>query len=282
MSLRRYYNILGLQEGASAQEVRRKYRSLAMRYHPDKNSDPGASETFLKITEAYEIILGKQESPQKKGPLQKKTTTKKSSQEDRIKEARKRYQEQRYKEAIDNEAYYQSLIKGRKWKIIRLNAIIGAILSVLLIMDVFLPPHLEEDRVEAYARDIYSAGGSKHVSLVKTKKNHELWIENINFSLYAYYPNIYIERTRIFHDPVNVISIQKLEYAYFPVHYTFRAAVIPSVLIFLIPLFTMWYKRRTIAFTVLWHLSIYLSGGLIILFLLVNDHWAHLLTLGFL
>ncbi len=284
MSLRHYYRTLGLQENASDQEVRRKYRSLAMRYHPDKNPSPEAKETFIRITEAYEIILGKQEAP-----VQVKATgsaaqgpSKKKSNEDRVKEAQRRYKEQQYKEAVANEQYYQSLINGKKWKMIRVNALLGGILSLLLVLDVFLPGHYEEDRVKAYARDIYSAGGGKHVSLIATEKGQEFWIENINFSLYAYYPEIYIERTRIFHDPVNVISRQKLQYAYFPVHYTFRAAVVPTVLIFLIPLFTLWYKRRTIMFTVLWHLSLYLTGGALIFFLLANDHWAHLLTLGFL
>ena len=52
----KYYRELGLSTNASEQEVRKKYRRLVMKYHPDKNSQPGAEEMFKKINQAYSNI----------------------------------------------------------------------------------------------------------------------------------------------------------------------------------------------------------------------------------
>ncbi|QSW37799.1 DnaJ domain-containing protein [Candidatus Vidania fulgoroideae] len=55
----KYYKILGLNENASLQEVKSAYRKLAMKYHPDRNSEPGATEKFKEIKHAYEVITNK-------------------------------------------------------------------------------------------------------------------------------------------------------------------------------------------------------------------------------
>src|SRR5579875_2037716 len=51
-----YYEILGVQRGASEEEIRRAYRRLARRYHPDGNREPGAEDRFKEISEAYEVL----------------------------------------------------------------------------------------------------------------------------------------------------------------------------------------------------------------------------------
>lgn len=51
-----YYKILEIDKNASDDEIRKKYRTLSMRYHPDRNSEPGADVKMGKINEAYEIL----------------------------------------------------------------------------------------------------------------------------------------------------------------------------------------------------------------------------------
>jgi molecular chaperone DnaJ len=52
-----YYEILGLARNASEAEIKRAFRKLAMKYHPDRNpGDPQAEERFKKINEAYEVL----------------------------------------------------------------------------------------------------------------------------------------------------------------------------------------------------------------------------------
>ncbi len=53
-----YYEILGVSCKASQEEIKRAYRQLAFKYHPDRNpGNPEAEEQFKKITEAYAILI---------------------------------------------------------------------------------------------------------------------------------------------------------------------------------------------------------------------------------
>jgi len=54
---RDYYDVLGLQKGASAEEIKKAYRKLARKYHPDVNSgDNTAEDKFKEISEAYGVL----------------------------------------------------------------------------------------------------------------------------------------------------------------------------------------------------------------------------------
>jgi len=51
-----YYKVLGLKKGATTKEIKKAFRSLALKYHPDKSKDPKAVEKFRAIAEAYEVL----------------------------------------------------------------------------------------------------------------------------------------------------------------------------------------------------------------------------------
>ena len=51
------YVILGVPRDASLADIKRAYRRLAMRWHPDRNTDPGATERFKQIRAAYDLLL---------------------------------------------------------------------------------------------------------------------------------------------------------------------------------------------------------------------------------
>ena len=57
MAKRDYYEILGVGKDASADEIKKSYRRLAMKYHPDRNKDDADAESkFKEAKEAYEVL----------------------------------------------------------------------------------------------------------------------------------------------------------------------------------------------------------------------------------
>ena len=57
MAKRDYYEVLGLQRGASKDDIKKAYRKVAVANHPDRNpGDEKAEERFKEATEAYEVL----------------------------------------------------------------------------------------------------------------------------------------------------------------------------------------------------------------------------------
>ena len=51
-----YYKILGVEKTASESELKKAYRKLSLKWHPDKNKEPGAEDKFKEISEAYSVL----------------------------------------------------------------------------------------------------------------------------------------------------------------------------------------------------------------------------------
>lgn len=54
-----YYKILGVPRTADESEIKKGYRKMALKYHPDKNKSPNAEEKFKEISEAYDVLSDK-------------------------------------------------------------------------------------------------------------------------------------------------------------------------------------------------------------------------------
>ena len=52
--MKNYYNILNVEENATSDQIKKSFRKMSMKYHPDKNN--GDDQKFKEINEAYEIL----------------------------------------------------------------------------------------------------------------------------------------------------------------------------------------------------------------------------------
>jgi len=61
---RDYYEVLDVERGASQDDIKRAFRKLAFKYHPDRNKEPDAEDKFKEISEAYAVLSDEQKRQQ--------------------------------------------------------------------------------------------------------------------------------------------------------------------------------------------------------------------------
>ena len=64
MEFKDYYRTMGVSRDAKADEIKRSYRRLARKFHPDVSDEPDAEERFKEVQEAYEVL----KDPEKRAP----------------------------------------------------------------------------------------------------------------------------------------------------------------------------------------------------------------------
>ncbi|WP_066759626.1 J domain-containing protein [Crocinitomix algicola] len=133
--LNKYYKKLGISPTRDESVIKKAYRKKALKYHPDRNPSPTAQEEFIKLTEAYEILIGLQSSPQ---PQKSQPKTAEEVRAEKIKKAQERYHKMRNTEQKKDEAYFNKITTGLTWKFFKILAIYTAVFSILLTADFFL------------------------------------------------------------------------------------------------------------------------------------------------
>lgn len=274
------YKLLGLSEQATKHEIRKRYRELAMRYHPDRNPDPNAEQLFIKLTEAYDILLGRIEPRE---ITRTRTSVKKEqSHEDRMRTARERFEEQRKRQQKEDERYFQFLTKSGKWKTIQVAAVLGSMIIFMMIFDLFLPHHFEKDEIIEYRRSVGRAPNGQEVGLVRTINDRYFFVSQMKYDLYNKHRVVVIESSWFFHNPIQLISFGKVDRDAFDIHFTVYKAWWLIVFILALPIITTQYKKRSVSFTLLYHLSYFGTSIAISIFLITGHRWAHFLTFGIL
>lgn len=274
-----YYNVLGLPFGANEQLIKKRYKELAKKYHPDRNSSPDSHKKFIEINEAY-IYLVSKDKIQVKSPQEQ--------QKDREDEIQKAYREKawqyvREKKIRDEEelqAFYHSLRIGWTWFAFKTVSILCATIVVVMFIDYFLPTQAIPEVVTEYSNDIYQSVGAHDISLIKTSSGKNLWTNDYFNSDFNYNPFFILESTQIFQNPIKAKIYSGNQYFEIPIHFTVYWAQFVLSPFLLFPLFIYFYKKNDAFFVIGHYLTRYVTGILVGLYLLTEDRWFHLITLG--
>lgn len=298
MNAKRYFEILEIQPTKEAKVIKKAYRKLALKYHPDRNNTEEAHVKFIRISEAYENLLAAIEhanrTPEERSDFVKRYSKdystyqpKKTAQElyeERLKEAQMRYEEMLRKEEEENEAYYQSISKGINWKLFR--GIMGGclIFAIIFLLDfLVLPSRWEKSEIIGQNRVINYGGVSyRRVVPIQLQTGEKLWVKPSFSASASSYKTVYIERSYFFRDIKQLWTWESGKWYASLGDFTVTGTF-PLVPVFLfIPLLTFIVKGRTLTYSLLFNISLYMYGIILTTLLYFNDRWIHLLSLGLL
>lgn len=274
----KYYEIFGLTDGATKHEVKRAYRKLAMKFHPDRNPDPKAHKLFVDLTEAYHVLMDDKPAPR----VLPETATSRSerTEEARIREAQERLKQQQNRIRLQQEYYFRKMTSGLRWRIFRITACTAAFLAVILLLEPALPTHFEPHTVTAYS-STYNGLAHTDIRYMETDRGLHFFVASPHPDILRENPHIWVERSFLMRNTVR-IWYQKYRFRQsYPVDFSITNLYPLMPLLLFLPAFTLWYKRRTYYFVMIYYFSQYIVGAAAIYILLYQDRWAHILTLGF-
>lgn len=167
-----YLEILHLQPGASAQDIKNAYRALAKKYHPDISKDEKAREQFIKITEAYKFLTDV--GPR---PNHEKINYNYDPQNQEFEQRRENAHAYAWQKAREKSLTQQETL-FRIYDIFNYLNIVVIAFNLLLIMDYLLPPNAHQERVQAVSEVYYRSGNrSTHLHDQVLFENYKLKVK---------------------------------------------------------------------------------------------------------
>jgi len=287
----KYYQVLGIQPTDNVDAIKKAYRKMAFRFHPDKNSSADAHNRFIQITEAYEILTGQRKITDPKA----KQKTQEENFAEKVTMAKDRFRRQQEEELRKDALYYILITSGWKWTWFKRGAYYCMFISICLSIDYFATGNTETltppKESFAYWTQVISAKGENF-----KVSDHDYW----NNDYYGYYGQIRGNRSLLFNDlksisvilnppdmSLNKHSDRMKNYQDFGgfelltvVSFGSMYGVFPLVHIFLfVPLALVVYKRPIFRFSIWRLVSIYFLFPLVIFITFSNDRLFHLIGL---
>jgi curved DNA-binding protein CbpA len=280
--VKKHFDNLGLPQSANQADVKKAYRKLAMRLHPDKNPDPRAPGLFAELQESYDYLTDYLDPSRPKTLKKPSELRNEKTKEERIKDAQRRYKEQQLKEQRATDRYFNKLTNGTRWKIYRIGSIVCAVLFVVISIDLILPKYNEKDQFSGWS--IKESGGLilDNVHPVYLENSGKFFIEKGLYSDVKYHSTNYVQRTRILHIPMKIIHPVEDQIKTYELDFSFSSLIPVSVLFFAMPAILWFYRKKTPNFSFMYLFSLYVIFPVTVWFLISDYRWLHLITLGFL
>lgn len=279
------FRLLNLPADSTDAQIRKQYKKLALRLHPDVNPDPLAHEVFIKLGKAVEILLN---PDYKESVAEEKRTSRRAANEseeerlERMRMAKMRYEQQKMQQAHDNNRYFASLTSGMRWSIYKYIMRISLVLSLALSTEFFLPMHYEHDVLLGSSKSLNNGIIKGNITGIELQNRGKYYVQNNIYAWKYAYPEVIIETTWFLHTPVKMITSDDFTRYRTPFDFHIGSIRFGLIILFLVPLYPYLRRRKTLTFVFLYHLSFWGIGTIATYILLTQGRIWHLLTLGFL
>lgn len=199
-----YYDVLGITRNADEMQIKKAYRQLAHRFHPDRNRAANAGEIFQEINEAYEV-LGE---PGRKADYDNRLRI--ALAELIIPEPAARHRDPAYRRKRSNGMARPVSVQSDIYDLMkryllyaRIFNAMGFALSLLFFLDYTLPYQSHTEAVSDVVR-VSTRRNSTAYFIVKTETGREVKIYAEEIGVTAGEPNLIIETTPVFATPMSV------------------------------------------------------------------------------
>lgn len=278
------FRLLNLPAGSTDAEIRKQYKKLALRLHPDVNPDPLAHEVFIKLGRAVEILLNPDYKEEKSDKRESRRTANESEADrlERMRVAKMRYEQQRMRQASDNNRYFLSLTTGIRWSIYKYIMRFALVLSLAMTAEYFLPLHYENNQLIGASKSLNSGIIRRNITRIELEKNGKYFIQNNAYAWRTAYPEVILETTWFLHTPIKMITTDDFIRYRSTIDFHIGSIRWVLILLFLVPLYPYLRRRKTLTFVFFYHVSFWGVGIIVSYILLTHGRILHLLSLGFL
>jgi curved DNA-binding protein CbpA len=275
------FDFFGLTEEANEDDLKKRYRILVKKYHPDKNKSKDAKAKFQELKRTYDDLLLLIKSRESLIHSPKEASVEEQWQKYR-RRAREIANEKRKKQAEDMNLWYDRLLSGKTWFYTKVVCFSSALVLIILFIDLFLPKIYESDYVIGYDSISYHSIDEHRISRVLTSKGKTYWLDRYNNGFFNFNPFVKIEKTGLLHSPISFQKYEGFRYLKIPIELTIYWSQIIIFIALLISVGLYFYKKRDVFFIMGSYYTRFFIGPFILWFLISNNRWIHIFTLGIL
>lgn len=234
-----YYGILGVPPSAGELEIKRAFRKLAVRYHPDKNPSPEARPVFHDINEAYDVLS----DPEKRTryDARRENPFAEIISEPVVQHRDPAYRRRRPRPPAEKEPPASFMLMQEYLPYMMWVSRIGLLTTIVFFLDFFLPYRQIEERIRSIDAVRFRSGIAYH--MIETESGRRIKLYEFKADNFTNEPAIRAEVTRIFR---SVITVSNTAGTYEEwVAYMYSTLIFFPVVLFVISLLAFIYRHRT-------------------------------------